>query len=242
MINRSIDMIFETSGLPVPTEEEVQFEAQEIVQRSGWGLPLIERLRQIANPYWREAITRTLMELWREMVRDKDEMTYYYDSDGDIRYCWMDADYDFGRIIRRSTNEQAEAEMDVSKAQYSNEKKNLQTEKKQLYQQVTEIKNILETMAKEKQQTVIYNYGTYNDIHDNPNSTIYASPQDAAKATIMPQDGDYSALVKWLEIEKSNGNDYYAEAGFNRSQMCRNLFKIIGWEPNQDSLRKAQGR
>ena len=50
MINRSIDMIFETSGQPVPTEEEVQFEAQEIVQRSGWGLPLIERLKKIADP------------------------------------------------------------------------------------------------------------------------------------------------------------------------------------------------
>ena len=29
MNNRSIDMIFETSGQPVPTEEEVQFEAQK---------------------------------------------------------------------------------------------------------------------------------------------------------------------------------------------------------------------
>lgn len=28
-------MIFETSGQPAPTEEEVQFEAQEIVQRLG---------------------------------------------------------------------------------------------------------------------------------------------------------------------------------------------------------------
>ena len=46
MINRSIDMIFETSGQPAPTEEEVQFEAHEIVQRSGWGLPLIERLKK----------------------------------------------------------------------------------------------------------------------------------------------------------------------------------------------------
>ena len=66
-------MIFETSGQPAPTEEEVQFEAQEIVQRSGWGLPLIERLKKIADPYWREAIARNLLELWRELVRDKDE-------------------------------------------------------------------------------------------------------------------------------------------------------------------------
>ena len=98
MINRSVYMIFETSGQPIPTEEEVQFEAREIVQRSGWGLPLIERLRKVADPYW------------RELVRDKDEQTYYYDSDGDIRYFWMDAEYDFGRIIRRCTAEQVDYE------------------------------------------------------------------------------------------------------------------------------------
>ena len=40
MINRSVHMIFEPSGQPIPSEEEVQFEAQEIVNRSGWGLPL----------------------------------------------------------------------------------------------------------------------------------------------------------------------------------------------------------
>lgn len=110
MINRSIDMIFETSGQPAPTEEEVQFEAQEIVQRSGWGLPLIERLKKIADPYWREAIARNLLELWRELVRDKDEQTYYYDMDGYMCYCWADAEYDFERIIRRCTAEQVEAE------------------------------------------------------------------------------------------------------------------------------------
>ncbi len=50
------------------------------------------------------------MELWQNLVRDKDEQTYYYDTDGDVRYCWMDAEYDFGRIIRRSTNEQVDLE------------------------------------------------------------------------------------------------------------------------------------
>ena len=110
MINRSVNMIFEPSGQPVPTEEEVQFEAREIVQRAGWGLPLIERLRKVADPYWREAVARCLMNQWNELVRDKDEQTYYYDSDGDIRYSWMDAEYDFSRIIRRSTAEQVDYE------------------------------------------------------------------------------------------------------------------------------------
>lgn len=110
MIDRSLHMIFEPSGMPVPTEEEVRFEAREIVQRSGWGLPLIERLHRMADPYWREAVTRCLMDKWRELVRDKDERTYYYDSDGDVRYSWTDAEYDFNRIIRNSTAEQVEAE------------------------------------------------------------------------------------------------------------------------------------
>ena len=110
MTYRSIHTIFEPSGQPIPSEDEVQFEAQEIVNRSGWGLPLIEALHKVRDPYWREAVTRCLMELWQNLVRDKDEQTYYYDTDGDIRYCWMDAEYDFGRIIRKSTHEQVDQE------------------------------------------------------------------------------------------------------------------------------------
>lgn len=244
MINRSLHMIFEPSGQPVPTEEDVLYEAQEIVQRSGWGQPLIERLKKIADPYWREAITRNLLETWRELVRDKDEQTYYFNMDGYRCYCWADAEYDFGRIIRRCASEQVETEMDVNKTQCADKKINVQTEKKQLFQQVTEIKNMLETMAKQdpQHQTTIYNYGTYNDIHDNPNATIYTASQDTVNPDLRPKEGDYAALVKWLEIEKHNGNDHLADADYNRSKMCRNLLTIIGWEPNQDSLRKAQSR
>ena len=118
MINRTVHMIFEPSGQPIPSEEEVQFEAQEIVSRSGWGLPLIEALRKVSDPYWREAVTRCLMECWMNLVRDKDEQTYYYDSDGDIRYCWMDAEYDFARIIRRSTHEQVDQEQALPTPQH----------------------------------------------------------------------------------------------------------------------------
>ena len=106
-------MIFEPSGQPIPSEEEVQFEAQEIVNRSGWGLPLIEALHKVHDPYWREAVARCLMECWQNLVRDKDEQTYYYDMDGDARFCWMDAEYDFSRIIRGSTNEQVDLEQAV---------------------------------------------------------------------------------------------------------------------------------
>ena len=59
-------------------------------------------------------------------------------------------------------------------------------------------------------------------------------------ASSLPPENDYQALVRWLDAEKQLGNDYYAEAGFNRSRMCRELRKILGWEPDQNSLRKAQ--
>ena len=49
-------------------------------------------------------------------------------------------------------------------------------------------------------------------------------------------------MVRWLELEKLKGNDHYADADYNRTKLCRNLLKIIGWEPDQNSLRKAQNR
>ena len=106
MISRSIHTIFEPSGRPIPSEDEVLMEAREIINRRGWGLPMIEALRKIHDPYWREAIARCLMDIWNELVRDKDEQTYYYDMDGCMRWCWMDAEYDFKRVIRKSTDEQ----------------------------------------------------------------------------------------------------------------------------------------
>jgi hypothetical protein len=54
-----------------------------------------------------------------------------------------------------------------------------------------------------------------------------------------PKTRDYKLLVKWLEQEKKNGHDYYKEADNNRSEMCRKLTELLGWEVNENSLRKA---
>ena len=130
-------------------------------------------------------------------------------------------------------------------AEIKEENQLLKLQNKQLKEQIA-------TMKKESTpQTVINVAGNYIaeqniDIHDNTHCTIYATEAPQAtqekgepKAYSLPQKGKYDQLVKWLEQEKENGKDHYAEANFNRSQLCRNLLKIIGWEPNQDSLRKA---
>ena len=120
----------------------------------------------------------------------------------------------------------------------------LTQERQQLIQEQQQLKQQIDTMSKiPNHQTTVYNYGTYNDIHDNPHATIYATaPQDNQPDSILPPENDYTALVRWLEFEKLRGNDYYAEADCNRTKLCRNLLKIIGWEPDQNSLRKAQSR
>lgn len=130
-------------------------------------------------------------------------------------------------------------------AEIKEENQLLKLQNKQLREQIANMKK------GSTPQTVIKVAGNYIaeqniDIHDNTHCTIYATEAPQAtqekgdpKAYSLPQKGKYDQLVKWLEQEKQNGKDHYAEANFNRSQLCRNLLKIIGWEPNQDSLRKA---
>lgn len=125
----------------------------------------------------------------------------------------------------------------------------LQAENKQLITENTQLKYTITTMEQEQQNApkkIVYNYGTYNDIHDNPYSTIYtAQPEEKEKADgaeRRPRENDYAALVAWLEVEKAQGRDYYADAGMNRSRMCRDLSEILGWIVDQNSLRKAQNK
>lgn len=123
-----------------------------------------------------------------------------------------------------------------------------------------QLRELIANMKKESTpQTVINVAGNYIaeqniDIHDNTHCTIYATEAPQAtqekpqtetlieidNAIILPQEGDYQAVVKWLQLEKEKGEDYYAQAQFNRSRMCRQLSNIFGWIVNENSLRKAQ--
>jgi len=57
-----------------------------------------------------------------------------------------------------------------------------------------------------------------------------------------PRPRDYKAVVEWLEKKKQRGEDYLAGSNYNRSEMCRKLSKIFGWEVDENSLQKAQNR
>lgn len=62
----------------------------------------------------------------------------------------------------------------------------LQDENTRLISENIQLKYTITNMEKEKPQTIVYNYGTYNDIHDNPNSTIYTTTPSTPTEDITP--------------------------------------------------------
>lgn len=67
-----------------------------------------------------------------------------------------------------------------------------------------------------------------------------ALPTAEEAETFYPRKNKYTEVVHWLEKQKTQGTDFFVAAGRNRSELCRKLTKIFGWEVNENSLRKAQ--
>ena len=88
-------------------------------------------------------------------------------------------------------------------------------------------------------EQLLYNQQLEQKIIDLENQ-LQAMNKAKEGTTKLPQEGKYQELAEWLEAEKTLGKDYYADAENNRSKMCRDLKNILGWTPDQNSLRKAQ--
>ena len=134
----------------------------------------------------------------------------------------------------------------------------------EVMEEIVELKQTVRNLAQmviiqQKQistmQQVIYQHinKQYNDCSFQSNSgntttinNYYSAPpqsdEPAQTGTQYPKEGEYQQVVIWLEQQKAKGVDYYAAAGMNRSKMCRQLSEILGWEVDQNSLRKAQQR
>ena len=63
-----------------------------------------------------------------------------------------------------------------------------------------------------------------------------------AKSKGYPKEKDYEEVIKWLAYQKTRGNDYYAMNGNNRTQMCKELTKLFGWDVDQNSLQQHERR
>lgn len=130
----------------------------------------------------------------------------------------------------------------------------LTAENERLTSENIQLKYTLTNMKKDKPQTIVYNYGTYNDIHDNPYSNIYTTaPTDEPKneQTVqadepepvisdvleIPHEGKYSEVRKYLEERKrfdAEFKDYCTRHSLR--DLCTRLTKEFGWFVDEHSL------
>lgn len=108
----------------------------------------------------------------------------------------------------------------------------------------------ISVMKTEQPQTVVYNYGTYNDIHDNPNATIYTTGQPAEKpmpstepeqtddfAIPIPAKGKYTDVRRYIEERKLCDTAFktYCDT-HTRVDLCRRLTDEFGWLVDEHAL------
>ena len=58
----------------------------------------------------------------------------------------------------------------------------------------------------------------------------------------LPPKNDYVALVRYVQKQAQAGIDWYVRAQGNRSEMARQLTKVVGWAVDENALRKAENR
>lgn len=116
-----------------------------------------------------------------------------------------------------------------------------------------QLKYTLTKMENDKPQTIVYNYGTYNDIHDNPYSTIYTttpeepkkeqavqeddSKKEQAYTPEIPKEGDYNEVREYIALRKKYDEDFRVYwDGHTLKQNCHFLTKEFGWLVDEHSL------
>lgn len=117
-----------------------------------------------------------------------------------------------------------------------------------------QLKYTLTKMEKDKPQTIVYNYGTYNDIHDNPYSNIYAttptdepkkeqaiqgetSKKEQAYTPTIPKEGDYNAVREYIVLRKKYDKDfrvYWDSHTLKQNSIF--LTEEFGWVVDEHSL------
>lgn len=116
----------------------------------------------------------------------------------------------------------------------------LKAENTRLTSENIQLKYTITTMEKAKPQTIVYNYGTVNDIHDNHNCNIYttdpenslsAAPHDSAESILgIPTERDYRAVRIYIEERSRFDAEFKTFCDANsRVALCERLSKEFGW-------------
>lgn len=58
------------------------------------------------------------------------------------------------------------------------------------------------------------------------------------RGAALPAPNRYADLFRWIQDERTAGHDYLADAGGNRTLMCKHLSDILGWAVDPNTLGK----
>jgi hypothetical protein len=106
----NLSHIFPSDYLNPPTEEDLQFEVQEMLCRYQTSPDIMRVLRSVACPYYREALSLSFMLNWHRLEQLRDERTGYFDCEGAWMYSWMDIDCSMRHVIKEAHREQVAIE------------------------------------------------------------------------------------------------------------------------------------
>ena len=127
-----LSQIFPADYPNIPTYEELQFEAQDLLCHSESPMDIIHAINKIACPYYRKAMANCVQYQWHQMEQNGIEPAVYIDTDGHWRITWISFDYDIRTIIKQANAQQAEREQkqkedNTTQATYTNNPKNTTT-------------------------------------------------------------------------------------------------------------------
>ena len=93
-----------------PTEEDLNFEVQDLMRHSESPFDIINYINDISCPYHRKAIATLVPPTWHSMEQDGKAPAIFEDMDGYRRITWLNIDSDIRRIIKKANTEQVELE------------------------------------------------------------------------------------------------------------------------------------
>lgn len=99
-------------GYPnIPTQEDLNFEVQDLLCHSQSPFDIIHYINDITCPYYRKALATLVPITWHTMERNGKPPAVFEDMDGHRIITWLNIDSDIGRIIKQANAEQVEIEL-----------------------------------------------------------------------------------------------------------------------------------
>lgn len=103
---KNLSQIFPINYPNPPSEEDLQFEVQDMLRHADSPMDILDTINKIPCPYYRKAIASMTPCHWHDMEHMGKEPAVYIDSEGHGRITWINIDADIRKIIKQANAEQ----------------------------------------------------------------------------------------------------------------------------------------